>query len=209
MATISRGSVQPPIDPKGALHSGSERVGVGSEPSRSSRSMGASERSETALGGRHETEEERADRNLAELLQELRVAALGIQVLFGFLLAMPFAARFTALSNDQRHLYTATLFLAAVATALLSAPVAYHRIVFRHHEKKQLIAASNAMALGGLTAVGLAIASAVWLVLSVVDHGWPIPLLISGVVLICFTLWFVIPMAARARGTRPTSPTSR
>ena len=103
---------------------------------------------------RHETEAERADRNLAELLQELRVAGLGIQVLFGFLLAMPFAARFSALSANQRHLYTATLFLAAVATALLSGPVAYHRLVFRRHEKPQLIAASNAVALGGLPSSG-------------------------------------------------------
>jgi O-antigen/teichoic acid export membrane protein len=170
--------------------------------------MNDNERGETAGGGRHETEEERANRNLAELLQELRVAALGIQVLFGFLLAMPFAARFTALSNDQRHLYTATLFLAAGATALLSAPVAYHRIVFRQHEKQQLIAASNAMAVGGLTAVGVAITSAVWLVLSLVDHGWPIPLLISGIVLVFFMLWFVIPMAARVKRARPTPPTS-
>jgi len=170
--------------------------------------MNDSERGKSAHDGRHETEEERADRNLAELLQELRVAGLGIQVLFGFLLAMPFAATFTALSADQRHLYTTTPILAAVATALLSGPVAYHRIVFRRHEKEQLIAASNAMALGGLAVVGLAIASAVWLVLSVVDHGWPIPLLISGVVLVFFALWFVIPMAARAKAIRPTPPAS-
>jgi hypothetical protein len=121
---------------------------------------------------------------------------------------MPFAARFTALSADQRHLYTTTLVLTAVATALLSGPVAYHRIVFRRHEKTQLVAASNAMALGGLAAVGLAITSAVWLVLSVVDHGWPIPLLISGVVLVFFALWFVIPMAARAKAIRPTPSAS-
>jgi hypothetical protein len=170
--------------------------------------MSDSERGGTALDGRHETVEERADRNLAELLQELRVAALGIQVLFGFLLAMPFAARFTALSSDQRHLYTATLVLAAVATALLSGPVAYHRIVFRRHEKEQLIAASNAMALGGLAAVGLAITSAVWLVLSVVDHGWPLPLLVSALVLVFFVLWFVIPMAARTKAIRPSPPAS-
>jgi O-antigen/teichoic acid export membrane protein len=171
--------------------------------------MRDSERSETARDGRDETEEERADRNLAELLQELRVAALGIQVLFGFLLAMPFAARFTALSANQRHLYTTTPVLAAFATALLSGPVAYHRIVFRRHEKARLIAASNVMALGGLAAVGLTITSAVWLIISVVDHGWPIPFLMSGVVLVFFLLWFVIPMAARTRPIRPTSSASR
>jgi glucose dehydrogenase len=149
--------------------------------------------------GRHETGAERADRNLAELLQELRVAALGIQVLFGFLLAMPFAARFTTLDTAQRHLYTASLILAVVSTALLSGPVAYHRLVFRRHEKQRLVAAANAMALGGLAAVGLAMSSAVWLVLSVVNRGWAVPLFTAGVVLIFFTLWFVIPMAVRVR----------
>jgi hypothetical protein len=206
MASLPRESARSPIGPKRPPdHGGTTNVDVEGE-----RTQPASdgERSETAVGGRHESEEERADRNLAELLQELRVAALGIQVLFGFLLAMPFAARFTALRGDQRHLYTATLSLTAVATALLSAPVAYHRIVFRQHEKERLVTASNAMALCGLTAVGLAITSAVWLVLGFVDHGWPIPLLVSGIVLVFFTLWFVIPMAARAKRTRPTPPTS-
>jgi hypothetical protein len=69
----------------------------------------------------------RDDRNLAELLQELRVAGLGVQVLFGFLLSLPFTNRFTRLSQGQRDLYLASLVLAAVATALLLGPVAYHR----------------------------------------------------------------------------------
>lgn len=83
--------------------------------------------------GRDESQEEREDRNLMELLQELRAAGLGVQVLFGFLLALPFGQRFIKLGPDQRHLYFAVLILAALATAQLSAPVAYHRIVFRQH----------------------------------------------------------------------------
>jgi apolipoprotein N-acyltransferase len=79
--------------------------------------------------------------------------------------------------------------------------------VFRRREKPQLIAASNAMALGGLAVVGLAIASAVWLVLSVVDHGWPVPLLIAAIALVFFSLWFVIPMIARTRKRLPPTPT--
>jgi hypothetical protein len=155
----------------------------------------------TSFDGRQESDEERADRNLAELLQELRVAALGIQILFGFLLAMPFASRFTTLSVGQRHLYTTSLILAAIATALLTGPVAYHRIVFRRHIKRQLVAVSNTMALGGLLAVGMAIVSALWLVLSAVDRGWPIPVLIGGVVLVFSTLWFVIPKMAEIKTT--------
>ena len=85
----------------------------------------------TAGDPRDESEFERDDRNLAELLQELRVAGLGVQVLFGFLLSLPFTTRFAMLSPAQRQLYIASLMLAALSTALLLAPVAYHRLVFR------------------------------------------------------------------------------
>src|SRR6202451_2281192 len=101
-----------------------------------------------------ESEAERVDRNLAELLQELRVAGLGVQVLFGFLLSLPFTSRFTRLSGGQRDLYLACLVLAAVATALLLGPVAYHRLVFRRGEKESLVRAASVMAIAGLAAVG-------------------------------------------------------
>src|SRR5438067_8438821 len=83
---------------------------------------------------RHESEAERIDRNLNELLQELRVASIGVQVLFGFLLSLPFTTRFTRLSDAQRSLYLIALLLAALSTALLIAPVAYHRLVFRRQQ---------------------------------------------------------------------------
>jgi len=97
--------------------------------------------------GRDESEAQRDDRNLAELLQELRVAGLGVQVLFGFLLSLPFTVRFVKLTSWQRHLYVASLLLAALSTALLCGPVAYHRLVFRRHEKDRLLRAANVMAL--------------------------------------------------------------
>ena len=80
---------------------------------------------------RNESEAERDDRNLMELLQELRVAGLGVQVLFGFLLSLPFTDGFAKLSHAQRGLFIADLILAAVAMVLLVGPVAYHRLVFR------------------------------------------------------------------------------
>src|ERR1700674_3298160 len=89
----------------------------------------------TARDPRDESEFERDDRNLMELLQELRVAGLGVQVLFGFLLSLPFTSRFAKLSNGERQLYMASLVLAAVSTALLMAPVAYHRLLFRQQQK--------------------------------------------------------------------------
>jgi O-antigen/teichoic acid export membrane protein len=143
--------------------------------------------------GRHETEAQRIDRNLAELLQELRVAGLGVQVLFGFLLAMPFTNRFDTLDPEQHRLYVTVLLLAALATALLTAPVAYHRIVFRRHKKHDLLRVANVLALAGLVVVALAISGAVLLVVSVVYDG-----LIAAIIAACVAgtyilLWYVLP----------------
>src|ERR1700689_349349 len=113
----------------------------------------------------------RADRNLGELLQELGVAGLGVQVLFGFLLSLPFTSRFTRLSGGQRDLYLACLVLAAVATALLLGPVAYHRPVVRRGRKESLVQAASVMAIAGLVAVGLAVSAAVLLVGGFVTSG--------------------------------------
>jgi Family of unknown function (DUF6328) len=151
-------------------------------------------------GPRDETPEERDDRNLLELLQELRVAGLGVQVLFGFLLAIPFTTKFSRLSTDQRGLYIATLLLAALATAILIAPVAYHRLVFRHREKERLVKAANIMAVVGLGVVSLAVTAAVALILSYVASGLP-TVLITIIMLAVFSgLWFVFPLTQRNRG---------
>ncbi len=83
------------------------------------------------LSDRNETELERCDRHLAELMQEVRVAQTGVQVLFGFLLTVPFTVRFDALASGQRALYFATLALAGAAAMLLIAPTSHHRILFR------------------------------------------------------------------------------
>jgi Family of unknown function (DUF6328) len=146
---------------------------------------------------RDESEAERDDRNLAELLQELRVAGLGVQVLFGFLLSLPFTNRFARLSHGQRDLYLATLVLAAVATALLLGPVAYHRLVFRRGQKEGLVRAANAMAIGGLVAVGLAVSAAVLLVTGFVASALPAALITAFVTCMFGLLWFAFPLARR------------
>ena len=146
---------------------------------------------------RNESEAERDDRNLAELLQELRVAGLGVQVLFGFLLSLPFTTRFARLGQGQRDLYLASLLLAAVATALLLGPVAYHRLVFRRGQKESLVRAASVMAIAGLAAVGLAVASAVLLVTSYVATGLPAVLITAFVTCAFGTLWFAFPLARR------------
>ena len=150
---------------------------------------------ETARPG--ETEAERDDRNLIELLQELRVAGLGVQVLFGFLLAIPFTTRFAKLNHAQHGLYVATLVLAATATALLLAPVAYHRLVFRRHQKGQLVRDANILAILGLAAVGLDVSAAVLLVVSYVDQGATVLLIALFVICLFAVLWFVLPLARR------------
>ena len=147
--------------------------------------------------GRHETEAERIDRNVAELLQELRVAGLGVQVLFGFLLAMPFTNVFASLDPEQHRLYVAVLLLAALSTALLTAPVAYHRIVFRRHQKHDLFRFANTVALAGLATVALAIAGAVLLVVSVVYDGLVAAIIAALVAGLYFTLWYVVPHLGR------------
>jgi len=150
-----------------------------------------------SAGPRDESEEERADRNLGELLQELRVAGLGVQVLFGFLLSLPFTNRFTHLSPGQRNLYLATIVLAAVATALLLGPVAYHRLVFRQGEKERLVRAANIMAIAGLAAVGLAVSAAILLVTDYVSSGLTAALITAFVTLLFAGLWFALPLARR------------
>jgi len=147
--------------------------------------------------GRNETEAERIDRNVAELLQELRVAGLGVQVLFWFLLAMPFTAMFSTLDPEQHRLYVADLLLAALSTALLTAPVAYHRIVFRRHQKHDLLRFANTVALAGLVTVALAICGAVLLVVSVVYDGLVAAIIAAVVAGVYFVLWYVIPHLGR------------
>jgi Family of unknown function (DUF6328) len=148
---------------------------------------------------RNETEDQRNDRNLLELLQELRVAGLGVQVLFGFLLAIPFTTKFSALSADQRDLYVTTLLLAALAALLLLAPVAFHRVLFRQRQKEFLVKAANVLAILGLATVGLAVSATVALVLSYVTPGLP-TVVITAVMLVLFAgLWFAFPLSRRRR----------
>jgi len=149
---------------------------------------------------RQETEEQRSDRNLGELVQELRVAGLGVQVLFGFLLSLPFSNRFGQLSDAQRDLYLTCVVLSAAATTLLVGPVAYHRLVFRRGMKEDLVQFANLLALLGLTAVGGAVLAAVllvtWFVAGPVAGG----LITAAIGVMIGGLWFGVPLISR-RGT--------
>src|ERR1700761_6968375 len=153
--------------------------------------------SSPAKDERDETQAERDDRNLIELLQELRVAGLGVQVLFGFLLSLPFPSQFKQLDGSDRDLYLACLILAAVSTALLLGPVAYHRLVFRQGEEERLGRAANVMAILGLVTVGLSISASVLLVISFVA-GYGTGAVIAGLALLMSALlWSPLPLSRR------------
>jgi hypothetical protein len=149
---------------------------------------------------RDETPSERYDRNLLELLQELRVAIPGVQVLFAFLLTVPFAQRFGAATAFQVYLYFATLLCAAAASALLIAPSAYHRVRFRKRDKRHIVEVSNRMVIAGLGVLGLAITGAVWLVSDVLFGTAVTAIAAGGTALLIFGLWYALPLSRRASG---------
>jgi predicted membrane channel-forming protein YqfA (hemolysin III family) len=111
-----------------------------------------------------ESKEEKLDRELIELLNELRVALPGVQVLFAFLLGVPFTQRFQEATDLQKDAYFFTFLCAAAATALLIAPSAYHRLTWRSHDKEHLLTVSNRLAIAGTVLLAAAIASAVFVV---------------------------------------------
>jgi hypothetical protein len=146
-----------------------------------------------------ETEAQRDDRNVMELLNELRVVGIGVQVLFGFLLSLPFTSHFSKLYTAQRGVYLTTVTLAALSTALLVAPVAYHRLLFRRHEKGSLVRVTNVLAIAGLVTVGLAVSCAVLLIVSFVAPGAPAVVITTLVVAAFAGLWFALPLSRRDR----------
>jgi hypothetical protein len=160
----------------------------------------------TSPGRPGETPEERDDRNLVDLLQELRVATLGVQVLFGFLLGLPFTAKFARLEPWQRWLYLATVLLSSLSIVLLVAPVAYHRLLFRRHQLGHVIKAASAMAIVGLATVSLAVSCAVLLVTSYVEPGVPAAVAVAVIAGLFAALWFVLPLTRRERTQDPHDP---
>lgn len=147
-------------------------------------------------GEQHESESQRLTRNLNELLQELRVTQTGVQILTGFLLTLPFSQRFEALDDVQRTSYLVILCGSVVATGLIIAPVAFHRVLFRHGERPWLVKAANRAALAGLLSLALTTSGVVWLVFDLVTNRTLA--LVAGVVSLVFfgVLWAGLPSRA-------------
>src|SRR3954463_2933754 len=140
-----------------------------------------------------ETEAQRADRNFNDILQELRVTQTGVQILFGFLLTMPLQARFGQLDYFEKALLVIAVLLLATATACIIAPVAWHRALFRHQLKKEIVNASNVFAKAGLTALALGIVASMLLMLDLVLPRWAAVTLGLALGVLLLMLWAVSP----------------
>ena len=153
--------------------------------------------------GRDETEHERLDRNLSELLQELRVALPGVQVLFAFLLTVPFQTGFQSPTSFQERVYFATLVCTAISAALLIAPTAYHRLLFRFQEKEQLVFTANKFAIVGIGFLALAMVGAIMLITDVVFGATATVIITSALAFALYsTVWYVLPLRRRIRSER-------
>lgn len=156
----------------------------------------------TTYGGdprRNETEAEQADRNFNELLQELRVSQMGVQILFAFLLTLAFQGSFQKVTHTQLVVYVVTLLLCAGATALLIAPVALHRSMFRQGRKREVVERAAKLAQGGLFLLFLAICGAILFILDFL-LAREIALLLSAAVAVVFlVLWYVLPWSLSRR----------
>ena len=150
--------------------------------------------------GRAESESERLDRNLTELLGELRVALPGVQVLFAFLLVVPFNQRFASLSAGQERLYLFSLLTAGFASALLIAPTAHHRITFREQEKEFIVKMGNRLTVAGLAFLALSMTAAIGLVVDVVFSTTTAVVSSVLIGLLFAVFWYALPLARLARG---------
>jgi fatty acid desaturase len=144
-----------------------------------------------------ETRDERLNRQLDQLLQELRVAMPGVQVLFAFLLAVPFQQRFAQVTEFQQDVYFGTLLAAALASALFIAPTAYHRLMFQGGDKPRLVRISSNFALAGLAALAVAMNGAILLVTDVLFDGAVVVVTVVASVVVFVGLWFVLGLARR------------
>jgi amino acid permease len=142
---------------------------------------------------KNETEKQRWDRNFADLLQELRVAQTGVQILFAFLLTLPFSNGFPKTTAFQKDVYVVALLSAAFATAMIISPVAFHRALFRQGRKPELVRYAHRMATGGL---GCMLVSMVASVLLITDYLLrpPATILFTGVTAaFLLTFWVAVP----------------
>jgi len=147
-----------------------------------------------------ESHDERLDRELIELLNELRVALPGVQMLFGFLLALPFSTGFERTSTTDRRAYFVSFLAAAAASIMLIAPSAYHRLMWRRRDKEHLLRISNAMAIAGTACLAVAVSTAVYVVTSALYSSAVAASTAAIVAAATVVAWYGLPLARRMQG---------
>jgi uncharacterized membrane protein len=154
-------------------------------------------------GAGDESRKERVDRELIELLNELRVALPGVQVLFAFLLTVPFSSGFERLTAGQRWWYFTTFLLTAAASAFLMAPTSYHRITFRagEEQKERMLKTANRFAIVGTVLLSLAIGGAIFVVGDVLYGVGTAAVAAAAVGIVTAWLWFGLPLLQKLRGS--------
>jgi hypothetical protein len=146
---------------------------------------------------------ERLDRELIELLNELRVALPGVQVLFAFLLTLPFTGRFARLSDVQQAVYFATLCGTIVSTAFLMTPTAYHRLRWRRYDKERMLRISNRAAIVGLVFLALAVSGAAYLIADVLFGIAGAAVTAIATAALLGSLWFLLPISREVADDAP------
>jgi hypothetical protein len=164
---------------------------------RSARAAEAAAEDPPPAEGRDESPAERLDRNFGEMLQELRVAQTGVQILFAFLLTAAFSARAAELSGVREAAYVVSVVTSALAACALMAPVVIHRVLFRHGEKDRLVAAAQPLTLVGMALLGVSIVAALWLVLDLVVGGGAAVALAAACGVVFVLVWIVLPALLR------------
>jgi hypothetical protein len=154
---------------------------------------GAREESRTA-------DERKRDRQMVELLNELRIALPGVQILFGFLLVVPFSQRFARVTGFQKDLYYGTLLCTAASTICLIAPSATHRLRFHQRERSYIVESANRLLIVGLVFLALAIVGALVLITDFLYGGSPVWIFPAALTVMLLSLWFGRPLLRRARG---------
>jgi predicted membrane channel-forming protein YqfA (hemolysin III family) len=144
-----------------------------------------------------ESRDERLDRELIELLNELRVVLPGVQVLFAFLLTVPFTNTFSSITNQQRQVFFAVFLCTAASTALLIAPSAYHRLRWRQHDKEQMLTTSNRLSIGGMVFLTFALVGASFLVADLIFHTTAAALVTAAVAGFFAWFWWGLPLWRR------------
>ncbi|MEV6251623.1 DUF6328 family protein [Streptomyces sp. NPDC051742] len=147
--------------------------------------------------GRGETEEERADRRWQELLQEIRVAQTGVQILLGFLLTVVFTPLFHDLEQTDKTIYLVTVVLGSLATGALIGPVSIHRIVSGRRVKPQAVVWASRLTFTGILLLLATLTAALFLILRVATHDPYVPWLVSGVLAWYLICWFALPLWVR------------